>query len=87
MAYVDDLTPTKVIPVPIIDAEKGRDLTYLAAFAAIGLLFSVLSYAVTPAALWPEGAVALAPETASDGLIVSQTAIPAGLQVTEYSAH
>lgn len=88
MTYVDHLSSELTIPLSLVETEeKGHDVTYIVAFAVVGLFFSVLSYTLTPAEWWPEGTVALAPEIASDGLTVSQIPIPAGLQVTEYSTH
>ena len=86
MTDVSLLRSSTVIPVLDIE-EKTQELRYLAAFVAVGLLVSVLSFALTPPALWPEGTVAWAPEMASQGLTVSQIAIPRGLQIAEYSAH
>jgi hypothetical protein len=88
MTDVSLLSSVHVVPVVASEkAKKPRDLGYLAIFAAVGLFFSVLSYALTPTQLWPEGTVALAPEMVSDGVIVSQIPVPAGLQVTHYSTH
>jgi hypothetical protein len=88
MTDISLLSSAHVVPIEATEkADKPRDLSYLAIFAAVGLFFSVLSYAFTPTQLWPEGTVALAPETAFDGLVVSQIPIPAGLQVAEYSAN
>jgi hypothetical protein len=88
MTDVSLLSSSHVAPVVATEkAEKPRDLNYLAIFAALGLFFSVLSYALTPTQLWPEGTVALAPETAFEGLTVSQIPIPAGLQVVGYVAN
>jgi hypothetical protein len=87
MTYVDHLSSTPVISVPVIEKAKGQDLTYLVAFVGVGLFFSVLSYALTPTEWWPEGAAALAPEMASPGLTLSEIPFPAGLRVAEYPAH
>jgi hypothetical protein len=87
MTDVSLLSSTPVIAVPVVKGRKAQDLTYLVAFAAVGLFFSVLSYALTPAEWWPEGTVALAPEMASVGLTVSQIDIPVGLHIGEYPAH
>lgn len=82
------LSSAPVLPVPVKErTAKPQGLTYLVAFAAVGLFFSVLSYALTPTELWPAGSAALAPEMASAGLTVSEINIPAGLHAAEYSAH
>jgi len=61
MAYVDHLSSTPVVPAPVLEkAEKGQDLIYLVAFAAVGLFFSMMSLAVTSAEWLPEGAVNVA---------------------------
>jgi len=61
MTDVSLLSSTAATPVPVIDnAEKGRDLTYLLAFCAVGLFFSMMSLALTSAAWLPEGAITVA---------------------------
>jgi hypothetical protein len=61
MAYVDHLSSTFVIPVHSIEnAKKGQDLTYLVAFVAVGLFFSMMSLALTSAEWLPEGAITVA---------------------------
>jgi hypothetical protein len=91
MTYV--LEPSAiVIPVTgIQDAKRlGKDdsLNYILAFAAVGLFFSILSFALTPTELLPEGAAALAPEMqTSTGLRPSEIEIPAALKLAEYSTH
>jgi hypothetical protein len=69
---------------------SGNDhsFSYLLGFAAVGLFFSVMSYALTPTELLPEGAAALAPEMQTlAGLNLSEIEIPAGLKLAEYPAH
>jgi hypothetical protein len=89
MTDVSLLSSTPLIPVPVVEkAGKGQELPYLVAFAAVGLFFSVLSYALTPPGWWPEGTVALVPETASLGLTVSQIDTPVGLLIAaEHPTH
>lgn len=54
MAYVDDLAPTTVIPLPVTETgENFRDLAHLLGFAAVGLFFSILSMALTSAEWLP----------------------------------
>jgi hypothetical protein len=61
MAYVDHLISTSVVPVDVIkNIKKGQDLTYLVAFVAVGLFFSMMSLALTSAEWLPEGAITVA---------------------------
>jgi hypothetical protein len=75
---------------PEVDQNVGKDhsLSYLLSFAAVGLFFSILSFALTPTGLLPEGSAALAPEMQTfTGLTLSEIHIPAGLKLAEYPAH
>lgn len=47
---------------PEVDQNLGKDhsLRYVLGFAAVGVLFSILSFALTPTELLPKGAAALA---------------------------
>ena len=49
---------------PEVDRNLGKDhsLRYVLAFAAVGVVFSILSFALTPTELLPKGAAALAPD-------------------------
>ena len=88
MTDVSILSSAPVIPVAASEkAHERRELSDLALLAAAGLFFSVLTYAHTPSQFWPVGTAALAPETPFEGLVVSKIPIPAGLQVSGYSAH
>jgi hypothetical protein len=64
MTYASDLNSAPAIPVPMLmegeNASKDRSLSYLLAFAAAGLFFSVLSFALTSPEWVSEGAVSVA---------------------------
>jgi hypothetical protein len=90
MTYVD-LSSTSVPAVEIIktDANREKDsIHYLLAFSAVGLFFSILSFALTPTEYLLESTAALAPQMQTVvGLRLSEIEIPAGLKLAEYSAH
>lgn len=61
MTDVSLLSATPVLSVPVLEKTgKGRDLIYLVAFAAVGLVVSTLSLALTRAEWVPETAMAMA---------------------------
>jgi hypothetical protein len=61
MTYVDEVTATAVVPVPVIqNPEKFRDLTYLVAFVVVGLLVSTMSLVISSTEWLPEGAITVA---------------------------
>jgi len=66
MTYVAPVSSAFIQGVDAADVEqkfeKEHSFRYLLAFAAVGLFFSVVSFALTPTALLPEGTVALAPD-------------------------
>ena len=55
------LSATDVLAAPVVDdAEKARDLSYIVAFAAVGLFVSMMSLVVSSAEWLPEGAITVA---------------------------
>jgi hypothetical protein len=87
-----DLSSTSLALQPTVETEangeRDSSLSYLLGFAAVGLFFSILSFAVTPAELLPEGSPALVPEMQTfAGPKLLEIEIPAGLKSAEYPAH
>lgn len=62
MAYVVPLSSALVQSESQADHGFAKDLRYLVGFAVVGLLVSILCFAVTPTEYLPNGASALAPE-------------------------
>jgi hypothetical protein len=62
MAYVVPLSSALVQSESLADHGFAKDLRYLVGFAVVGLLVSILCFAVTPTEYLPNGASALAPE-------------------------
>jgi hypothetical protein len=91
MTYVDRLSSASFREtLSEVDHNVGKDhsLTYLLAVAAVGILLSIMSLALTRTEWLPEGAAALAPEMqTATGLTLGEIEIPAGLRLAEYPAH
>jgi hypothetical protein len=64
MTYVEDGSSDTAIPILLMEDEqnsgKDRSLTYVAAFAVVGIFVSAMSLALTGAEWLPEGSITVA---------------------------